>query len=251
MAISRLYNHAAGDLIEASEINEEFNQLISEVNAKPDADTTLQTNLNADLLDGYHADAAGVNGTIPVSNGTLMTGLNADKLDGYHAADLIGSAFDTGTKMIFVQASPPGGWTEVTPTSGHVWTFVWGTDSAFNQAFWRKSTSAPTAKGETTTYGNTGTGWDYTWGVIDTAVDLDISALPYHSHNIIYKNYYYQSGASVLRGIEPAGGGFDGYVTSGASGSGDGSATTADVYATFGFNSWRPPRTRVIVAEKD
>jgi hypothetical protein len=38
------------------------------------------TNLNADLLDGYHAGNA--SGSIPIGNGTLNTNLNADMLDG-------------------------------------------------------------------------------------------------------------------------------------------------------------------------
>ncbi len=46
--------------------------------------TTTCSNLNADLLDGYHAGNA--SGNIPVSNGTVNTNLNADMLDGYHAS---------------------------------------------------------------------------------------------------------------------------------------------------------------------
>lgn len=51
--------------------------------------TTLNTNLNSDLLDGYHAGNA--NGNIPVSNGTVNTNLNADLLDGYTAGNANGN----------------------------------------------------------------------------------------------------------------------------------------------------------------
>lgn len=51
------------------------------------ASTTAVTNLNADLLDGYHAGNA--SGQIPISNSTNCTNLNADYVDGRHAADLM------------------------------------------------------------------------------------------------------------------------------------------------------------------
>jgi len=44
--------------------------------------TTVNTNLNADLLDGYHA--ANTTGAVPISNTTVNTDLNADMLDGSH-----------------------------------------------------------------------------------------------------------------------------------------------------------------------
>ncbi len=44
--------------------------------------TTRVDNLNADLLDGFHAGNA--NGNVAVSNGTLNTNLNADLLDSLH-----------------------------------------------------------------------------------------------------------------------------------------------------------------------
>jgi hypothetical protein len=59
------------------------------------ASTTVVTNLNADLLDGYHASNA--TGQVPVSNGTVNTNLNADLLDGYHAADFATSAHTHAT----------------------------------------------------------------------------------------------------------------------------------------------------------
>jgi hypothetical protein len=46
--------------------------------------TTLVTNLNSDLLDGFTSGNS--SGNIPVSNGSLNTNLNADLLDGIHAS---------------------------------------------------------------------------------------------------------------------------------------------------------------------
>jgi hypothetical protein len=58
--------------------------------------TTLTTptiikvaNLNADLLDGYHAGNSSSN--VPISNSTLNISLNADQLDGYHAGNSSGN----------------------------------------------------------------------------------------------------------------------------------------------------------------
>ena len=50
---------------------------------------TLVNNLNADLLDGYHAGNA--SGNIPVNNSTLNVNLNADLLDSYHAGNASGN----------------------------------------------------------------------------------------------------------------------------------------------------------------
>lgn len=45
------------------------------------------SNLNADLLDGYHAGNS--SNQVPVSNGTLCNSLNADLVDGYHASSFL------------------------------------------------------------------------------------------------------------------------------------------------------------------
>jgi trimeric autotransporter adhesin len=45
---------------------------------------TMVNNLNADMLDGFHAGNA--SGNVPISNGTLNTNLNADLIDGLHAS---------------------------------------------------------------------------------------------------------------------------------------------------------------------
>jgi hypothetical protein len=50
--------------------------------------TTKVNNLNADMLDGYHAGNA--SGNVPISNGTINTNLNADLHDGYHAGNASG-----------------------------------------------------------------------------------------------------------------------------------------------------------------
>ena len=49
----------------------------------PISNGIVNTNLNADMLDGYHANNNSNN--IPISNGAVNTNLNADKLDGYDA----------------------------------------------------------------------------------------------------------------------------------------------------------------------
>ncbi|WP_297429059.1 hypothetical protein [Clostridium sp.] len=58
----------------------------------------LQTNLNADKIDGY--DAGNLSGNIPVSNGTVNTNLNADMVDGFHVADL-GQYVMSGSKDLY------------------------------------------------------------------------------------------------------------------------------------------------------
>ncbi|MFD2329108.1 pyocin knob domain-containing protein [Cohnella sp. GCM10020058] len=50
------------------------------------ASTTAVTNLNADMVDGYHVSIAGTANNIPFNNGTLMTNLNADMVDGFQAS---------------------------------------------------------------------------------------------------------------------------------------------------------------------
>lgn len=47
--------------------------------------------LAADTLDGYHAGNA--SGQVPISNGTVNTNLNADLVDGKHASDFVASTF--------------------------------------------------------------------------------------------------------------------------------------------------------------
>ena len=53
------------------------------------ASTTKVTNLNADMVDAYHA--GNLSGNVPVSNGTVNTNLNADKVDGYDVGNASGT----------------------------------------------------------------------------------------------------------------------------------------------------------------
>jgi len=62
--------------------------------------TDLCTNLNANLLEGYHA--GNDSGQIPISNGTKCDNLNADMLDGYHESDFVHVAGDTMTGDLIV-----------------------------------------------------------------------------------------------------------------------------------------------------
>jgi hypothetical protein len=94
-------------------------------NNVPVSNGTVNTNLNADLLDGYHAGVSSgqipinngilcnnlnanlLNGylsgnsssQIPISNGTVNNNLNADRLDGYHAGNTSGAIpINNGTR---------------------------------------------------------------------------------------------------------------------------------------------------------
>jgi len=68
------------DLLDSYHAGNSSNQI-------PVSNGTLCTNLNADRLDGYHAGNS--SGQIPVSNGTLCSNLNADLVDGYHASSFL------------------------------------------------------------------------------------------------------------------------------------------------------------------
>jgi hypothetical protein len=60
------------------------------------ASTTVNTNLNADQVDGY--DAGNASGQVAVSNGTECIDLNADQVDGYDAGNASGQvAVSDGT----------------------------------------------------------------------------------------------------------------------------------------------------------
>lgn len=78
-------------------------------------DGTLQSGLNADRVDGYHAGNS--SGQIPVSNGTVCTNLNADKVDSEDAATLKINARTYNSKLVVeVRSSAPS-----SPTNGQIW----------------------------------------------------------------------------------------------------------------------------------
>lgn len=134
-AISRLFDFQAGTTIQSSQIDDEFNQLISTINALPDKNGVLQTNLNADLLDGFHAAAAGGDQKIPICDAdVLQVALNADLLDGLHASDISSAAFAVGTKLPFYQANVPGGWDLVAAPTDHVFSWKSGAVGGTNVA---------------------------------------------------------------------------------------------------------------------
>lgn len=129
--ISRLYVHADGDVIEADEINADFDQLIAAVNDRVENDSTLWADLYAEALhdgtDTYPVDAAGGSGNIPVCDSTtIQVGLNADLLDGSHLSDILDAGFDSGTAMLFYQELAPGGWS-VEPAPSIARHFGWKT----------------------------------------------------------------------------------------------------------------------------
>ena len=78
-------------------------------------DGTLQSGLNADQVDGYHAGNS--SGQIPISNGTVCTNLNADKVDSEDAATLKINARTYNSKLVVeVSSSAPS-----SPTNGQIW----------------------------------------------------------------------------------------------------------------------------------
>jgi hypothetical protein len=119
--IIRLFDFQAGTTIQSSQVDDEFNQLISTINSLPDKNGVVQTNLNADLVDGFHVAAAGGEQAIPICDAdVIQVAFNADLLDGQHAADIAAAAFDVGTKLLFYQATIPGGWNLVAAPTDHV-----------------------------------------------------------------------------------------------------------------------------------
>lgn len=108
---TRNYDFQSGTVISSSQVDAEFNDIATAIATKPDADGSVQSSLNADQVDGYHAADNGGTGTIPVCSGTMQTNLNAQFVGGLAASDIGQSAFDTGTAMLFYQATAPTGWT--------------------------------------------------------------------------------------------------------------------------------------------
>lgn len=109
---TRNYDFQSGTVISSSQVDEEFNDIATAIATKPDADGTVQSSLNADQVDGYHAADDGGDGTIPVCSGTMQTNLNAEMIGGLTASDLAESGFASGTQMLFHQTSAPSGWTK-------------------------------------------------------------------------------------------------------------------------------------------
>jgi hypothetical protein len=246
MAISRLYPHAAGDLIEASEWNEEVNAIITEINSKPDADGTPQNSLNADLLDGQHLDAAGTGGGVPQNNGTLMKNLNAELIGGLSVTDLQEGAFPTGTRMVFAGLSGggttgiPEGWTDVTPTSGSSpFTLMTSTKDSSWSGF-----STPLV-GDI----QAGDPWDVHNIGHNFTIDESKIRLPYHQHNydtVVHTVQGVGSAGAVPLGMSIESGNNAG-VTGYAGESGISGTIAVDGAATLDF---QPSVIRVEIGEK-
>lgn len=109
---TRNYDFQSGDVIASSQVDEEFNDIATAIATKPDADGTTQSNLNADMVDGFHAADNGGDGTIPVCSGDVQTNLNAEMVGGLTASDIGTAGFPAGTKMLFYQSTAPSGWTK-------------------------------------------------------------------------------------------------------------------------------------------
>lgn len=280
LPISRLYDFQPNTTIVSSQVDDEFNQLVSTINDLPEKDGTLQSNLNADLLDGFHASNSGGTNTVPVCvSGTIQTNLNADLLDGQHASDIAAAAFDVGTKMLFYQASPPSGWTEVSKPTDHV--LGWKSGQAGG-----------------TTVANDWELTGFTFGV--GSHTLTLAELPNHAHGLgghthdmgnhthtVGDHYHTHDNALILRVVTQSPSSATGSITlssggdnrwqnsnfstlgnvtdfptgapsTNTTGSASGSTTGAgsDNSHTHTFtdshdSSWRPPTAYIIIASKD
>ena len=99
-----------GTTIGGRDIVAEYDAHLADNTKHVSKDGTLQSGLNADQVDGYHAGNS--SGQVPVSNGTVCTNLNADKVDGL---DVTGSG-TAGLRRIYISTSSPSGGAD-----GDVW----------------------------------------------------------------------------------------------------------------------------------
>jgi hypothetical protein len=168
--IARLYDFQEGDTIDPTEVDNEYNQLVETVNDLPDKDGTIQTSLNADLLDDYHASIVGGTGTIPVCNGDLQVDLNAEFVGGLAASDLADAGFPAGTRMVFAQAAVPAGWT------------IASAPAVDRVLGWASGAGTGGTNNGQTSWGNLGTYYGvYTLGHI-----LTVDEIPAHTHTVAY-----------------------------------------------------------------
>lgn len=234
MAINRLYTFVTGDPILASEVNGELDQIIAELNSKPEANTVVQTDLNADLLDGHDSSLNGGDDTIPVCKAAnVQVALNADLLDGLHASDIGQTAFASGTGLVFYQAAAPSGWTKVT-----------GFSFEYVMTFFDTGT------------GGTKTGLTSDWGVtgISGTTDghaLTVSEMPAHTHTLGQHWTAFDEATKTVgqHDFVDAQSGVEVNRISGSTGSG--SAHTHTFSGAAGATSWRPPRAYCIPCTKD
>jgi len=236
MAIARLFTFVAGDPILASEVNGELDAIITELNDKPDANGVIQTTLNADLLDDYHASLVGGDDTIPVCKAAnIQIDLNTDLLDGLHASDISQAAFVSGTTLIFYQAAAPTGWSKVTGF-GHDYHLSMNDSAVGGVKFGALSA------------------WDLSGitGTVDAHV-LTIVELPAHGHAIDMdsgpinpvntETVDVGAGVTVIKGMGT------GFRNTTVVGTNTGHSHT--LTGVTGDGVWRPPTAWVIACTKD
>lgn len=260
--IVRLYDFQPGNTIQSSQIDDEFNQLVSTINSLPDKNGVVQTNLNADLLDGFHIGVAGGEQTVPLCDAdVIQVALNADLLDGQHAADIAAAAFDVGTKIPFYQALAPGGWSIVAAPTDHI--LGWKTGQAGGTIVANSWTlSGTTVNGTTLTESQIPSHWH----------DLQNHThnLANHTHSdgsyvIDYDTTLVSSGSTPVVAHNTVGAPDESKSVSGTSGTpstntsggpsvnftgnkgGDGSHTHTLTQA----GTWRPPIAYIIICSKD
>ena len=229
--IARLYDFQEGDVIDDAQVDAELNQLVETANGKADRDASLQDDLNADMLDGFHASETGGTGTIPVCNGDLQVDLNAEFLGGLAASDIADAGFPAGTKIPFYQAAPPAGWTiDSRPAIDRV-------------LGWAHSTGDI---GGTINSVLTG------WAAIGNAVDIEVAShtltlteIPAHTHSYSVVN---PVGGTVGAAYTVDLGGTPTVAATGTAGGGGGHTHTA---IAGGSSSVRPPICWVVIGVKD
>lgn len=231
--IARLYDFQEGDVIDPTEIDNEFDQLVETVNALPDADGARQVDLNADMVDGFHASETGGDGLIPVCNGDIQVALNAEFLGGLTAADFAEAGFPVLTRLIFAQAAPPPGWSLVSSPA---------VDRVFG---WASGAGTGGTNNASTSWANLA---DHFKAEIPSHV-LTVGEIPAHTHTTSFATV--TAGPSVESFSLNPSTAFSAYVTSSAGGGGGHVHPDASLNnGTFPSANWRPPIHWTCVGEK-
>lgn len=143
------------------------------------ASATAVANLNADLVDGYHAGHA--TGQVPVADGAVNASLNADLVDGLHAGHATGQIpVSDGAVNVSLNAERLGGLTAQVAPNG---TSVVARDG--NGDVWARFLNASSGDAGTTPlrlYGQYGTN-DYLYRFTAANVVAFLNALPSNGLN--------------------------------------------------------------------
>lgn len=216
LPLVRLHDFQAGDPILDSEVDDEFNNILTEVNLLPEKNSTLQTNLNADLLDGLHA------------------------------VDISAAAFPAGTKLLFYQAAPPSGWTLVAAPTDHILTWKSGATGGTNAAnSWTISGLSVTVNGHAISVAELPShthniNHGHSLGGPATNVLRDVSPVGSFGPDLT-------TGADTFTAVTTLT--VDAFAGSSAA---TGSGTTHTHTGSASQNgTWRPPAAYVIIASKD